>query len=175
MTQLVSKLKKSKEAQPLPSQWQLLQEFDYDNRTGLLYRKNKKTNIFRPAGTINPTTGRYELRLNLKRYIQSRIIYKMHTGEEPPIVDHIDGNKINNRFENLRAATRSQNQHNRKTNLNTNAYKNISWHKAAKKWHIQIRANNKTVVSVLTEDLELAKLVAIEGRDKYHGQYARHQ
>jgi len=176
MKQLELQFKNPREAQPLPSQWQLLQEFDYDNRTGLLYRKNKKTNIFRPAGTINPTTGRRELTLNLKRYMQYRIIFKMHTGEEPPIVDHIDGNPLNNRLENLRAANYSTNQFNAVLRRdNPFGIKNVYWHKAAKKWHIRIRANKKIVVSVFTDDLELAELVAIEGRDKYHGQYARHR
>jgi hypothetical protein len=178
MKQLQLQFKNPREAQPLPSQWQLLQEFDYDNRTGLLYRKNKKTNIFRPAGTIHNANGYKTHRTDCNGKIRhtSRIIYKMHTGEEPPIVDHIDGNSLNNRLENLRAANYSTNQFNAALRKdNPFGIKNVRWNKRSKKWIVRIYANRKLVVLAYTDDLELAELVAIEGRDKYHGQYARHQ
>jgi hypothetical protein len=176
MIQLETKLKHSCKAKPLLSQWQLLQIFNYDNHTGLLYYINKQTNIFRPVGNINKQTGRAEVQINKQKYQQSRIIYKMYTGEEPPIVDHIDGNPSNNKLENLRPSNHLQNQHNRKISAdNKTGHKNICWHKGAKKWYVQVRYNNKFVVRLLIEDLELAILVAQEARDKYHGQFARHQ
>lgn len=56
-----------------------------------------------------------------------RVIYWMHTGEWPEVVDHIDGNILNNSIENLRAATASSNMMNsRKTTKPTaSKYKGV--------------------------------------------------
>jgi hypothetical protein len=53
------------------------------------------------------------------------------------MVDHIDGNKTNNRLSNLRWVTRSQNQHNR---VNAKGY---YWNKQSNKWHAQLSIEYK--------------------------------
>lgn len=50
--------------------------------------------------------GRVSLRG--ERYQESRVVYLMHHKELPAIINHIDGDKLNNRIENLRAATHTQ-------------------------------------------------------------------
>jgi hypothetical protein len=187
MKQLQLQFKNPREAQPLPSQWQLLEQFHLNPQTGDLYftdlapltkhsiGRGARNYNFAPITTIS-SKGCKVLNIKSFPYLQHRIIFKMMTGSEPHQVDHINGDPTDNRPCNLREATQSQNQHNRKMNKNNRSgYKNVHWHNASKKWRIEIRSNKKIVVSVLTDDLELAELVAIEGRDKYHGQYARHQ
>jgi len=59
-------------------------------------------------------------------------------------VDHIDGNKKNNTKNNLRIASLSQNQWNRKKNTNsTSRFKGVHWSKADKRWKASIRVNSK--------------------------------
>ena len=58
--------------------------------------------------------------------------------------DHINGNSLDNRLENLRVCTMSQNQANRgKNSNNTSGYKGVCWSKSNKNWIAFIRINGK--------------------------------
>jgi hypothetical protein len=82
-----------------------------------------------------------------KPYSSHRIIAKMHGIDISNDIDHIDGNKINNRIENLRPATRCQNTMNRvinKTNKTGVKGLSISINKQGKKYfHCEISSNKK--------------------------------
>jgi hypothetical protein len=105
-----------------------------------------------------------------------RLIWFLNFGEWPKNqIDHIDGNPENNKIENLREATTSQNQCNKRKQFgNKCGVKNVYLHKPLNKWRVRIAINKKTIQCGLYDDLELAELVAIEAREKYHGIYARH-
>jgi len=61
------------------------------------------------------------------------------------VVDHINGNGLDNRKANLRPATRSQNACNiPKYKPSRSKYKGLTWHKARRKWNARIRKNGKT-------------------------------
>lgn len=61
-------------------------------------------------------------------------------------VDHINGNKLDNRANNLREATRQQQSRNRNSSRNsTSKYVGVHYHKVNRKWRSQIRIDNKTV------------------------------
>jgi hypothetical protein len=60
-------------------------------------------------------------------------------------IDHINLNKLDNRVENLRWATRSQNQANRGKRQNTTSqFIGVSFYKPSNKWYSQIKKDNKT-------------------------------
>lgn len=73
-------------------------------------------------------------------YAITNIISLIMTGEWPPCeVDHINRDPLDNHWENLRLANRSQNGANR--NLprnNTSGYRGVSWHKKTKKWRVTL-------------------------------------
>jgi hypothetical protein len=148
----------------------LLKElFDYKDGN-LFWKKTKKqiTNI-EPIGYVRVC-------LNKKQYKAHRVIFLMHHGYLPEFIDHIDGNKLNNKIENLRPATKQQNNQNRGIQKNNKSgAKGVCWSKATNKWRIQININNKKEYFGVYEDLELAELVAIEARNKYHNNFARHK
>lgn len=111
--------------------------------------------------------------LDRKSYCVHRVIYCMHTGEWPEIVDHINNDTKDHRIENLRAATDTQNKFNKPAQANNKSgVKNVCWSTAHKKWAVQVQAHGKRVFSRLFADLELAELVAEEARRKYHGKFA---
>ena len=69
------------------------------------------------AGTVH--NGRRRIEINHKAYLAHRLAYFLHTGEQPPrFLDHKDGDALNNRFSNLRPASRRQNNQNRKLHSN---------------------------------------------------------
>jgi hypothetical protein len=91
-------------------------------------------------------------------------------------IDHINGVKDDNRIENLREATETQNQHNTpKRKNNTSGYKNVFWEKSRHKWRVEIRiGNKKSKVIGRFNELEEAVVIATKVRENYHGEFARH-
>jgi hypothetical protein len=156
----------------------ITQEFlktHFDYKDGYLYWKNnRKSNKVKDkkAGCLN-INGYYNLTINYKSYKMHRLIFMWHFGFLPNEIDHIDGNPLNNQIENLRAASRSQNQQNKKIQKNnTSGFKGVYKHKD--KWRVRLMINKKSKSFGLYDDIELAQLVAIEARNKYHGEFARH-
>jgi hypothetical protein len=149
--------------------------FDYKN--GEFYWKiipNRKIRINSKAGSIS-TNGYKYTKINNKIYSIHRLIYIWHHGYCPKEIDHIDCNRLNNRIENLREATRFQNGANQKTRkTNSSGYKNIHWSKKAKKWQVTMRIDGNMKYFGIFDDIELAELVATEARNKYKKEYAKH-
>lgn len=141
-----------------------------EDRDGILYwRKNNKR-----AGTIHHT-GYIQISLNRKLHNAHRLIFVMHHGWAPEVIDHIDGNRSNNKINNLRPATWSQNLQNMKLRpTNKSGCKNVSWCSNKKKWVVQLNINGQRKNLGRFDDLEFADLVATEARNKYHGAFARH-
>lgn len=139
-------------------------------KDGLLFYKdtNKKAGWKQKSGYC-------KVEINYKIYCQHRIIFLMHYGYLPKVVDHIDGNKHNNKIENLRAANQSKNTlYARKKSDNTSGVKGVHLHKQTNKWWARICIDGKRKSLGLFDDLELAELVMMEAREKYHGEFAHH-
>lgn len=106
-----------------------------------------------------------------KRIYMHRLILNAKTTE---IVDHINGNCLDNRKENLRICTTMENTRNRKkSNKNKSGYKGVSWHKAAKKWEAHITVNYKKIYLGCYQNKIHAAKVYNEAAIKYFGKYAR--
>lgn len=89
-------------------------------------------------------------------------------------IDHINGNKLYNRRENLRHVTREQNNQNRKPNKNASSkYKGVCWHKNNQKWGSQIKINGKCIYLGSYKSEEDAALAYNEAAIRLQGQYAR--
>lgn len=149
----------------------------FTHSDGKLYWKkvahpNKQYLVGREAGSIHKTKYRHVTWLG-KIHKVHRLIFLIVNGWLPKEIDHINGNRSDNRIDNLRAVTRTENQQNRdKCINNTSGHKGVSWHKASKAWFVRISLNKKSKIIGYFKDLELAALVAEEARIKYHGQYA---
>lgn len=143
--------------------------------TDLIYKEGK---LFRYGRELTATnsSGYKHMTYGNKTVMQHRVIWELHHGPIPEgtQVDHINGDRLDNRIENLRLVTQSQNQSNRKINSsNTSGVKGVWWNAQCNKWQVSIQVRGERKHLGLYEDLELAELVANEAREKYHGEYAR--
>jgi hypothetical protein len=135
-------------------------------KDGVLIWKN--TN--KPAGSLK-RNGYYLVKHKGKFIGLHRIIFLMHNGYLPEMVDHIDGNNQNNTIENLRPATRAQNNMNSKFYANnTSGFRNVYQDK--KKYAVRLKVGGKLKNFGNFDDLELADLVAQEARSLHYGQFA---
>ncbi|MDF1690515.1 MAG: HNH endonuclease [Cycloclasticus sp.] len=95
---------------------ELLQE-KYEYRDGALYHKISSTNSIKVGDFVGSVNSRGYLKTTIgrKQFTVHRLIYVYHYGDIPEEcdIDHIDGNKLNNHIENLRAVSRQHNHFNR--------------------------------------------------------------
>ena len=156
------------------TQQRALELFDY--RDGGLFWKVKPAKqiaIGAEAGCKN-SHGYHVVRVDGILYGAHRVIFLMHNGYLPDYIDHIDGNRLNNRIDNLRQATNVENCYNRdKQSNNKSGFKGVHWKKQINHWVVEIQVNKVKKYLGIYKDLELAALVASEARDLYHGKFAK--
>jgi HNH endonuclease/AP2 domain len=151
--------------------------FTYDRRLGELRWRITRSNRA-PAGTLAGTIrpdGRRIVNIDGRLYFASRLAWVIVTGEWPPFdIDHRDLDKGNDRWKNLRLATRSQNLFNRGTNRNnTSGYKGVSYDSARGRWWAEVMVNRKRILGRrFATKVEAAAAVA-EAREREHGEFAR--
>lgn len=110
----------------------IVDDNDYDNLKKWKWRKNNHGYVRRSAAN-----GEY-----LHRYILQ--------APDNKLVDHINRNPLDNRRENLRPVTASENNINQRLKVNNKSgFRGVCWHKAANKWAVEIKFNNsKTHVGI---------------------------
>lgn len=143
---------------------------------GKLYWKNAFHSSLKNqrAGSVDKK-GYRRVTINGKEYREHRLIYAMHNNAVPDQIDHIDGNKANNLIENLRPTDARQNQYNRRlSKANTSGVKNVHWSKTNQKWIVAFKINGKDHRIGAFDDLEVAKIAAVEARTRFHGTFANH-
>ena len=163
-------------ARPLPPLEELKEFLDYNPDTGIFtwIKGRQSIKVGQVAGKAN---GNGYLRIRFKgiKYFAHRLAYYMYHGIDPleKLVDHIDGDKSNNKINNLRLASKSQNGRNR-VNLpsnNTSGVIGVCWDKKAKKWKAYIMINGKTKHLGYFINKEDAIKARKEGEIKYYGEF----
>jgi hypothetical protein len=152
----------------------LLELFEY--RDGILYWKISKAFCIQRgdvAGTIN-SKGYHVTSINYKPRLNHRLVFLMHHGYLPKMIDHIDGDKLNNRIENLRPANPFENACNSKLrSKNKSGYPGVSWSSQSGKWKVTIQIAGKKMHVGFYTSLEEAGKVSIEIRKENHGEFYR--
>lgn len=129
------------------TQARLQELLHYDPETGVFTRlvsTNPRLKVGDIAGCI-ATRGYRSIMVEGKRYKSHRLAWFYVYGVWPTaLIDHKNGVTGDNRIDNLREATGSQNKANQPAYItNTSGFKGVSWNKASKKWLTQIKHQGK--------------------------------
>lgn len=129
--------------------------FDYkDGQLFWVSSQSRRIKVGNRAGCQKKDGYRF-ITLNYSNFYEHKLIYMFHFGKTDLEIDHIDGNRSNNRIENLRPATITENARNKKTlTSNTSGRKGISFDKLVKKWRAYIGINGKVKVLGFFENFD---------------------
>lgn len=127
----------------------ILEFLEFNPETGdFLWKKNKGTaRSGRLAGCVRKN-GYRSIDIDCRRYLCHRLAWVVMHGRMPDnVIDHIDGNKLNNRPGNLRDVVQRINFHNqtKPRKNNTSGYKGVTWSKQHRKYVAQIMVNRKQI------------------------------
>lgn len=97
------------------------------------------------------------------------------TGEWPVNdIDHANGGRSDNRWLNLRGATRGQNLANKKMDArNTSGFKGVSWSQKSQKWQAHIKVQRKSMFLGFFDTKEAAHAAYCVAADHHFGEFAR--
>ena len=126
------------------------------------------------AGTLM-NKGYVHIKVDGSQYLGHRLAWLYIHGDMPKTLDHIDGNRVNNKIENLRPASSFQNSHNASIRSDNNSgYKGVGYHSPANKWRARIRYMNKRMSLGLFDTPLEAHKAYCAAADKYHKEFAHY-
>ena len=167
---------------PLPPLEELKEHLDYNPDTGIITWKKPThfcVKVGEEAGCLNAQTETVVYRwiqFNHIRYKAHRLACYMYYGIDPleKEIDHIDGNGLNNKINNLRLATHSENARNRSmAKKNTSGITGVHWNKKRKKWEAYIKVGYKQKFLGYFLNKEDAIQARKEAEKKYFGKFRR--
>lgn len=149
----------------------------YDPETGVFtWRVNRGAKRAGDvAGNKNCVLGYVLIGIDYRTYLAHRLAWLYMTGEWPADeVDHWDLDGANNRWVNLREATKGENGANRPAPANnTSGYKGVYWHARAGRWMAQIMKNQRSLYLGLHDTREEAAAAYLAAASKEFGEFAR--
>lgn len=167
----------------LPKQAELLRAFSYDESSGALVRKVAKGSrwgrVGETAGT-KPSQKRY-VRVNVasKQFSAHRLIWVMVHGDDAipagMVVDHVNGNKSDNRLSNLRLALPWQNTANAHSSRNPKTGVRGVYRVKGRKsrpYCAEVRAGGRRVFYKYFPTVEEAAKARRRALDEHHGEFA---
>jgi hypothetical protein len=160
---------------PLPSLDYVLSRLNYDPDTGVFRWKTSDRDRFtgEVAGCVNPR-GYRQIVIEGITYMAHRLAWLISTGEEPvDQIDHIDTERDNNRFSNLRQATCSENQRNRGILANNSSgATGVYLNKRRMVYRATIKLHGKSIHLGEFYDIVDAIAARREAAIKVHGEFA---
>lgn len=165
---------------PRPDRNRICALLKYDPITGRITWAARTSNRIRvgdDAGTITPR-GYRAIRIDGLTYFASNLIWLMVHGGWPDVIDHKNGKQADDRLENLRPATISQNTANARISRNNQCglkgvYRSKEKSRVSRPWVADIRKDRKTIHLGRFASQEEAAAAYRDAAIKYHGEFAR--
>jgi hypothetical protein len=147
----------------------------FEYRDGELFwkQRGRSRQLGRPAGAVN-RDGYRRIKIMYKLYAVHRIVWTMHGNAPMDFIDHINGDVLDNRIENLRAVTHSQNCMNtRLRSDSTSGIKGVHWNNTKQMWRGVVIVDGKHYYVGYFKNKNDAGSEVAKLREKLHGEYAR--
>ena len=150
----------------------------YDPESGVMTWKKVLSNRAKLGGICGgniDSKGYGRVCFDGKQYRAHRVAWALFYGQEPDQqIDHINGNRLDNRIANLRLASNAENSRNcRLSKNNTSGVTGVCYHSRAKKWFAQIMFNRKNHFLGLHDTKEKAIEARKKAETQYFGQFAK--
>lgn len=146
----------------------------YEKTTGVLVWL-KKPSIGVAAGSVAgcvTSQGYLQIRLKGSPYLAHRLAFLIVEGRWPDEIDHVNGNRKDNSWANIRECTRVQNMRNKRKRKDSHGITGVTWHKSSGLWRVHIGGGGMKSSSYYESLLD-----AVAGRlrlEKELGYSARH-
>ena len=107
--------------------------------------------------------------------LNKKYLHRIIMGDpEDLVIDHINGDILNNCRDNLRVVTHQENCMNQGINKNNKSgVSGVYWHKNSNKWKAQISYKNKLIYLGCFDNLEEATKARKDAEEEYFGEFAR--
>lgn len=138
----------------------------YDKGTGTVYKAG------RPMGSVGKD-GYVRVRFFGRVERVHRLAYILQGLPLPKQVDHINGNRSDNRWVNLRGASNMENQYNRRGTSKAGRKKGAYYNATQRQWYSLIRFEGRRVYLGTFESEDAAHTAYTAAAKKYHGEFAR--
>lgn len=140
-----------------------LDDFNYFNKSRIYFNRASNTNY---VMLVTFKDGRKQL--------ISRII--LNENSKNRVVDHINGNPLDNRKSNLRSISYNDNMKNKFTYSNNNSsnISGITYIKKKKLWVARIQVDGKRLFLGSSKDFEKVKKLRLDAEKKYFGELKQH-
>ena len=139
------------------------EDFDYLNQFKWLANKQKNDKFY--VGRNIPVSNKKQSKIWMHRFIMNP--------EKGMVIDHLDGNPLNNQKNNLRICTHAENMRNSKIpKNNTSGFKGVSFVKKHNTYESSIRINNIKIYLGYYIDPKDAAKAYNDAALKYHGEFA---
>lgn len=156
---------------------EILSNLIYQPANGIFRWKRRsggKATRGRLAGSVN-SRGYVCIKVNGKNMTAHRIAFYLLHGWLPEEVDHIDGDKLNNSAVNLRASSKSQNQHNsRMRKDNSSGVKGVHWDSKNNLWVATVRCAGVRHGCGTYKSKFDAACAVFSARNRLHGEFVNH-
>lgn len=149
----------------------------YDKEKGVfrwIKPTGRRTKVGDVAGSLW-SSGYLAIGIAGQRVLAHRLAWFIETGEWPEFdIDHINGNRQDNRIANLRPASRSQNMANTlKRSSNTSGVKGVHWSSRSRRWIARVMKDGKQIHLGAFKDISDAAKAYATGASVAFGEFAR--